>query len=679
MFDQKNPEQEVPPALAALVPPQLGGFGSRPVAATEVVRDKSGAQTGTKPGEERAEYFQTARMANDPAMATANAQPTDAMAQAGAIPQLLEAQKQAREGGKHTEYQAKRAKFEHEVGLLAAEDPKALGTMQSMCDKAKDWIAVVGGGDAAYASLAQDASSGYGGAVGMGTEGVSPEEAEQRKKANADMMKTIMSGGGNIREMAMALQNFQTMMAKDLMDPTQGPDGLTKRQRFEAEQAKRKAAEEAAKAGPEGQAAGKSADAVAADAKKGAASMSSADMDKMLDRFDDTGAGKQSKAGDAAKAMFSPTKEEKSEGGRHEQFGAAKKEEHDTKLPPMPAEAAGAARTQQAAQDAVDRATVRITTLTGQRGAAEQAAAAADRQVADLEARAGSAPDAQKAAVQQQLTSARSSLVAKHRELSRIDGEIARAKSELDAARSQLSQSKTQAAQPPGAAGGAGGATKAGEKSPLAWSTEKVQEKKEVQPDGTEKTVHVSETGIKLSENEAAAMKRGHNPNGPNTLPMIEGQKANIVDANAEFISDANAADMPLKSGISGTTFRFMEMAELMGQPPENARLAMIGHLTPIGAHSIHEINTAASGFGDKDAAGEKPKEGEKAKESAVAYDAAKPNAEGGPYTPAKMKPLTAEQLSQCAMKAGFASLEEANTPPPDVDPAAPVKPSKAA
>jgi hypothetical protein len=34
------------------------------------------------------------------------------------------------------------------------------------------------------------------------------------------------------------------------------------------------------------------------------------------------------------------------------------------------------------------------------------------------------------------------------------------------------------------------------------------------------------------------------------------------------------------------------------------------------------------------------------------------------------MKPLTTEQLTGCALKAGFASLAEANTPPPDAAPA---------
>jgi hypothetical protein len=116
-----------------------------------------------------------------------------------------------------------------------------------------------------------------------------------------------------------------------------------------------------------------------------------------------------------------------------------------------------------------------------------------------------------------------------------------------------------------------------------------------------------------------------------------------------------------------------MEMAELMGQPPENARLAMIGHLTPIGAHSIHEINTAASGFGSKDAdkdgkADKKPEGETEAPADPVAYDPKKANEDGGPYTPEKMKPLTTEQLTGCALKAGFSSLAEANTPPSDAD-----------
>lgn len=677
---EQERESDAPPSAAAATSPF--GFGSAPRAAWEVQRDKPtvpgqpGDVIGVAEGKPRAEYFQTARMANDPTFANANDQPTDIMGQAGTIPALLEAQKNAREGGRHREYQAKRTKFEHEVGLLAAEDPHALGTMQAMCDKARDWIAIMGGGQDAYAALAQDSKSGYGGAVGVSTDpkdpanaGVSAEELEQRKQANAQMMQTIMGGGGNIREMAMALQNFQTMMAKDLQDPE-------KRKKLEEAMAARKLAEAAAaKPAGEDNEVAKPASEVAANAERQAASLSAGELQNIMGRFDQTKAGEAGDAHGAAKAMFSPTGAEKAADGRHAQFGGAKKEDHDTKLPPMPKEAVDATRALQRAQDSVDRLTTRITSLTGQKTAAQQAASAADAQVARLEGAVASAPPEGKAAAQQQLTAARSALVAKQRELQRLDGELERAKSDLETARGQLTQARVEAAQPsdPG-----GKSTKSGEKSPMAWSTEKVEERTEVQPNGETKTVHVSETGIKLSANEVAAMKR--NKDSPDTLPMIEGMKANIIDSSQPFISEANAADMPLKSGISGTTFRFMEMAELMGQPPENARLAMIGHLTPIGAHSIHEINTAASGFGgkdaDKDGKADAPAPGQT---DNVAYDSTAPNAKGGPYTPEKMKPLTHEQLNGCALKAGFASLAEANTPPPDADVASAPKPGAAA
>jgi hypothetical protein len=149
---------------------------------------------------------------------------------------------------------------------------------------------------------------------------------------------------------------------------------------------------------------------------------------------------------------------------------------------------------------------------------------------------------------------------------------------------------------------------------------------------------------------------------------MIEGVKANIIDSSAPFIQQGNEQDMPLKSGISGTTFRFMEMAELMGQKPENAKLGMVGHLVPIGAHSVHEIQTAATGFGreDKDKDGKADKAEDGSTPNSMAYDPKNANAGGGPYSPDKMKPLTYDQLNACALKAGFASLEEANNPPAD-------------
>jgi hypothetical protein len=128
MFETRDQTHDQPnPQVPEVAPPSVAGFGTTPVRAWEVQKEKIDGKdrvTGVNEGKARAEYFQTARMANDPAMAAANDVPADQpiMSQPGAIPALLEAQKNAREGGKHKEYQAKRVKFEHEVGLMAAEE-----------------------------------------------------------------------------------------------------------------------------------------------------------------------------------------------------------------------------------------------------------------------------------------------------------------------------------------------------------------------------------------------------------------------------------------------------------------------------------------------------------------------------------------------------------------------------
>ena len=55
---------------------------------------------------------------------------------------------------------------------------------------------------------------------------------------------------------------------------------------------------------------------------------------------------------------------------------------------------------------------------------------------------------------------------------------------------------------------------------------------------------------------------------------------------------------MPLAAGISGTTFRFINFAKMMGVGDlSHARLCMLGFLIPIRAHSFHEIMSAAKGF----------------------------------------------------------------------------------
>lgn len=78
----------------------------------------------------------------------------------------------------------------------------------------------------------------------------------------------------------------------------------------------------------------------------------------------------------------------------------------------------------------------------------------------------------------------------------------------------------------------------------------------------------------------------------------LQGIRDNIVDPSHNWISEAtNVLQMPLKAGISGTTHRFLSLAALLGSPGSDARLAMLGHLQQIEAHSFHEICVAGAGY----------------------------------------------------------------------------------
>lgn len=654
------------PVAAQDVGHATGGYGSAPVIATDVSKDKAGEVTGYKDSVPRADYFQTAKMANDRDMASANHVPTNIMGQEGAIPKMMEAQKKAREGGSNPKYQALRSKFEHEVGLLAAESPQALGAMKTMCDKSMDMMKIFG---KSAGDLAGDPSTGYGGAVGIGNgvEGTSnklgPDGkplplSQEEKDANQTVMGPIMEGKGNIREMAMGLQNMQTMIAKQLADPDKMKAMKEEIKRRQAEE-ELKAAEEAKAGKPEaapGTDPSKAADPAKA-AEQKAATMSSAELQAMVDRFEQAQKEK-------AKNMFMPSKAEQQQptaetpGGKHAQFQEAKQEDHDTKLPPMPKDETE----RQLALNTVDNLTQRLKSLGAQKVSAQQAEQQAAAAVSAAQSRLSSAPaeGPDRISAQQHLDSTRAIHAGKKAEVPRIEGEIAKATSELHQAQAKIQQldAKKAAGKEDTSKG------KSGEQNPLAWSRVKVEEKPKTDgkgnpfhdENGQVITEHVAENGIKLSENEVEAMKRlqasGKQP--PDTLPMMEGHKANVIDSSQPFITKANEQNMPLKSGISGTTMRFMEMAELMSIPPEDARLAMVGHLQPIEAHSIHEINTAASGFAKKDETG--------GGKSDISYDAKKANEGGGPYTEDKMKPLKSDQLDKCAVKAGFANVGEANS-----------------
>ncbi len=79
-------------------------------------------------------------------------------------------------------------------------------------------------------------------------------------------------------------------------------------------------------------------------------------------------------------------------------------------------------------------------------------------------------------------------------------------------------------------------------------------------------------------------------------MPYLEGIRANMVNPEHKWIMDATAAEMPLKAGISGTTHRFLGLGELLGVADKaRMRLAMLGHLQAIEAHSFWEICDATS------------------------------------------------------------------------------------
>lgn len=174
--------------------------------------------------------------------------------------------------------------------------------------------------------------------------------------------------------------------------------------------------------------------------------------------------------------------------------------------------------------------------------------------------------------------------------------------------------------------------TRYGESSSMVRSTVSIEEGKKAGYD-------LSATEIADAE---ALAKDGEKP----TLPWIEGQKANIVKENAPFIENGVAEAMPMKSGISGTTMRFMQTAELMGADPDKAKMCAVAQLQPIEAHSFHEIATAASGFGGKNGA----------------YNTDKP------YSGESMGGFTNEELNAIALRETGMTLSQLNDPDVKID-----------
>jgi hypothetical protein len=194
----------------------------------------------------------------------------------------------------------------------------------------------------------------------------------------------------------------------------------------------------------------------------------------------------------------------------------------------------------------------------------------------------------------------------------------------------------------PAKEGKTAGLTAGAEASSLVQSTKKMANPYEAEGvrDHEEGKLDYS---LDLSETEKALQAK----KGKDTVPWIEGEKANILDDSKDFVKDAKSQSMPLKSGVSGTTFRMMETAKLMGVDNTDAvKMACVGMLQPIEAHSFHEIATAAKGFGGEGGG----------------YDA-----KGFPYNEKTMAPIPVAELEQIAHDCGT-TLAELNSMPAGQD-----------
>ena len=108
----------------------------------------------------------------------------------------------------------------------------------------------------------------------------------------------------------------------------------------------------------------------------------------------------------------------------------------------------------------------------------------------------------------------------------------------------------------------------------------------------------LADEGVELSDREKTHMGlTGDNAGGKTTWK--EGGNDWIVQEKHVWTQAARKLGLPLVAGPSGTTTRIMNAALLMNDEDlEGVRLACIGYLLPIHAHSLVEVLAAGSAFG---------------------------------------------------------------------------------
>jgi len=350
---------------------------------------------------------------------------------------LLAAQDKARVG-KDPVLQGKRDRFERALALEILKDGPVRqavdAELEKLCAKALDYIQKTRSAaeqQEAMAALSTSAKKGYGGGLGTGD-----------KVADADMMMTVLQTG-NIRERMLALQNFANILGADVLKP----------------EGRKKLAEMAQQEGATGD-----KQYSADDAKRIVARAIAYEKDT------------PSEADRSTKGLYNPLSGEKGAGDRFGDYASAKKQDMDTKLPPLLQE--------------------KVNEFLGRKLAAEPGVLAPK-----------------------------------------------------------------------------------GEESPLARTTITVEQ--------------AMAQGLQLSDREIKAAGGLKAP-----LNWVVGQRANIINPEASFIRDAKNNSMPLKAGVSGTTYRWMQIVDMLGGDPNLGRLAAIAALQAADAHSFHEIASAAKGFG---------------------------------------------------------------------------------
>jgi hypothetical protein len=109
-------------------------------------------------------------------------------------------------------------------------------------------------------------------------------------------------------------------------------------------------------------------------------------------------------------------------------------------------------------------------------------------------------------------------------------------------------------------------------------------------------------TNAELSDREKAVQEKALGETetlDTATLRWNEGADKWMADKNSEFVQLLEATQVPFGAGPSGTTARLMSTAQQLGYTDAiGMRLACMGYLLPIRAHSLIEVMVSAAAYG---------------------------------------------------------------------------------